>query len=76
MRGLRGFEGVCEMEPLSSQQEIISLIKDFPLLTLSTNQNILLQGENEIIKRAPLGLGPSNSLLSPLGGEEQKKKTF
>ena len=33
-----GTKGGSEMELLSSQQEIICLIKDFPLLTPSANQ--------------------------------------
>ena len=45
--------GGSEMELLSSQQEIICLIKDFPPSYSLGQSEVLHQGETEMIKRAP-----------------------
>ncbi len=45
--------GGSEMELLSSQQEIICLIKDFPPSYPLGQSEVLHQGESEMIKRAP-----------------------
>lgn len=45
--------GGSEMELLSSQQEIICLIKDFPPSYSLGQSGVLHQGETEMIKRAP-----------------------
>lgn len=45
--------GGSEMELLSSQQEIICLIKDFPPSYSPGQSEVLHGGETEMIKRAP-----------------------
>lgn len=77
-QGFQDSRGGSEMELLSSQREIICLIKDFPP-SYSLGQSGVLHGETEMIKRAPwafragqrwlpcLHSGAKEDLFNPIG---------